>query len=229
MSQTSSNDCALFKTKNLVRRASGIWSRVAKWLPSCSTPIGRSRPILATEDAADFIRSKAAHRRISVQILAGHGLDKIGTFERGNELIAIAIEPKEPAFRAPVGAEFMLGLDGIRDPRNFGKPRAHRRLVRRQTPTNQQRFDGIYNPRCLFTMGSALRIRGSILRESEHRARELRGGRSANYIADMGSTRSSRPSSRVRRCWSWGVNRTGIPSRAIDEGKRDFDPAIGRR
>ena len=76
--------------------------------------------ILANEENAAFIRPLAAPRNIAVQILAGHELDKIGTFEKGNDLIAIAIEPKEPQFRAPNDNELMLALDGIRDPRNLG-------------------------------------------------------------------------------------------------------------
>lgn len=80
----------------------------------------RVEMILANEQMADFVREKASARSIPVHILAGHELDKIGTFEKGNDLIAIAVDPEEPAFRAPGPSEMMLALDGVRDPRNLG-------------------------------------------------------------------------------------------------------------
>ncbi|MDB4996412.1 MAG: methyltransferase [Myxococcaceae bacterium] len=80
----------------------------------------RVETILGTEEAAAWIRPEALPRKVPVQILASHELDKIGTFEKGNELIAIAITPDEPAFRAPAAGELMFALDGVRDPRNMG-------------------------------------------------------------------------------------------------------------
>jgi RNA methyltransferase, TrmH family len=144
--------------------------------------------ILATEDAADFVRAKAAQRKISVQILAGHELDKIGTFEKGNELIAIAIEPKEPEFRAPVKNELMLALDGIRDPRNLGS------LVRiadwfgiKRLLISHDSME-IYNPKVVSsTMGSLFRTEHRYVNLSDELANCSKAGAQI-YIADMGGT-----------------------------------------
>ena len=143
---------------------------------------------MATEDAADFIQEKAARKKISVQILAGHELDKIGTFEKGNELIAIAIEPKEPAFRAPAQNELMLALDGIRDPRNLGS------LVRIADWFGVKRLlishDSmeIYNPKVISsTMGSLFRTEHRYVDLSTELANCAAAGAQI-YIADMGGT-----------------------------------------
>lgn len=80
----------------------------------------RAETVLASEDAAQYIRPLAEARGLQVRILAGHELDKIGTFEKGNELIAVACEPEPVAFRAPAAGELQLALDGVRDPRNLG-------------------------------------------------------------------------------------------------------------
>jgi len=55
-----------------------------------------------------------------VEGLPAHELAKLGTFETGNELVAVAVEPDERPFRAPGPGELMLALDGIHDPRNMG-------------------------------------------------------------------------------------------------------------
>lgn len=80
----------------------------------------RTEIVLATEEAAAFVRPLAEQAKVRVEVLPGHELDKIGTFEKGNELIAIAVEPENAAFRVPRADELVLALDGIRDPRNLG-------------------------------------------------------------------------------------------------------------
>jgi len=76
--------------------------------------------VLATAEAAAWIGPAAARRNLQVHVLAQHELDRVGTFETGNELVAVATQPAAPEFRAPVGAELMLALDGVHDPRNMG-------------------------------------------------------------------------------------------------------------
>lgn len=83
----------------------------------------RLEVILATEEAAEFVKplvEKRGDRSLRVEIQPEHELDRIGTFEKGNELIAIVHEPPPTAFRAPGSDELMLALDGVRDPRNLG-------------------------------------------------------------------------------------------------------------
>ena len=80
----------------------------------------RTEVVLATEEAAAFIKPLADKAKVRVEILPSHELDKIGTFEKGNELIGIAVEPENPSFRPPAEDELMLAFDGVRDPRNLG-------------------------------------------------------------------------------------------------------------
>ncbi len=76
--------------------------------------------IYATADAAAWIRDAASARGVSVIEGLDHELAKIGTFESGNELVAVALAPAEPPFAAVAAKELILALDGIHDPRNMG-------------------------------------------------------------------------------------------------------------
>jgi len=82
--------------------------------------LSRTEAIYATEDAAIFIGEAAVARGVPIYVLAPHELDKIGTLETGNELVALAVQPDTPPFRAPAQGELMLALDDIHDPRNMG-------------------------------------------------------------------------------------------------------------
>jgi len=145
----------------------------------------RVEVLLASEPAAAFIAPYAAAKRVPVQILASHELDKIGTFEKGNELIAITVAPEPLPFRAPVGDELMLALDGVRDPRNLGS------LVRIADWFGVGRVImshdcmELYNPKVVqSTMGSLFRVETRYASLSQ----ELEACRSAGahvYIADM--------------------------------------------
>ena len=80
----------------------------------------RAEAIFASNEAGAWIGAAAASRSVPVHLLPAHELDKLGTFETGNELVAVAVLPDQAKFRPPVGRELMLALDGIRDPRNMG-------------------------------------------------------------------------------------------------------------
>ncbi len=80
----------------------------------------KTETLYATQEGADFIRSSAERAKVPVRILPEHDLNKLGTFETGNELVAVAIEPSAPDFRPPGQGELMLALDDIHDPRNMG-------------------------------------------------------------------------------------------------------------
>lgn len=148
----------------------------------------RVETILATEEAATWVKPLAHPRGVSVQVLAGHELEKIGTLEKGNELIAIACEPEPPEFAAPRGNELMLALDGIRDPRNMGS------LVRIADWFGITRIlcshdcMEIYNPKCVSsTMGSLFRVPLRYTNLSQELARCRAAGANV-YIADMDGT-----------------------------------------
>jgi TrmH family RNA methyltransferase len=119
----------------------------------------RAERVLATAEAAEFIHEAAARKKVPVDVLPQHELDRVGTFEKGNELVAIARMPEQPKFRAPGPGELVLALDGIRDPRNMGG------LLRiadwfgvRQVMCSQDCIE-VYNPKCVqSTMGSLFRV-----------------------------------------------------------------------
>jgi TrmH family RNA methyltransferase len=76
--------------------------------------------LFATEAAAAWIATAAGERQVPVRVLLDHQLEKIGTLEKGNELVAVAVAPDPPAFAAPGPGELMLALDDVHDPRNMG-------------------------------------------------------------------------------------------------------------
>ena len=76
--------------------------------------------LFASEAAAAWIRAAAGERQVPVHALPEHQLEKVGTFETGNELVAVAVAPDPPDFRAPGAGELMLALDDVHDPRNMG-------------------------------------------------------------------------------------------------------------
>jgi len=119
----------------------------------------RAERVLATAEAAEWIHAAATRKKVPVDVVSDHELDRIGTFEKGNELVAIAVMPDQPKFRAPAKGELVLALDGVRDPRNMGG------LLRiadwfgvRQVLCSQDCIE-VYNPKCVqSTMGSLFRV-----------------------------------------------------------------------
>ncbi len=79
----------------------------------------RTEVVFATEDAAAWVRASFG-RNLPVEIGAPHQLERIGTLERGNELVAVAYAPPPLSQRVPGQGELMLALDDIHDPRNMG-------------------------------------------------------------------------------------------------------------
>jgi TrmH family RNA methyltransferase len=82
----------------------------------------RTESLFATEAAAEWVRATApsVDGQVPLYVLPEHQLEKIGTFETGNELVAVAVAPDPPPFRAPAAGELMLALDDVHDPRNMG-------------------------------------------------------------------------------------------------------------
>lgn len=140
--------------------------------------------LLASEEAAAFVRPHAG--KVPVQILAGHELDKIGTFEKGNELIAIVAEPEPIGYRAPRQDEVMLALDGVRDPRNLGSLLRIADWFGHTRVLLSHECMELYNPKVVqSTMGSLFRVEARRCNLAEELARATRDGASV-YCADMG-------------------------------------------
>lgn len=72
------------------------------------------RSIHATAEWAGRLR----HERIVVH--PQHDLDRMGTLESGNQVIAVAEKVRHKAFDSLVNGELVLALDGIADPGNMG-------------------------------------------------------------------------------------------------------------
>ena len=70
--------------------------------------------ILATTEAA--LRSGLSE----ATIVPAHELDRIGTLESGNEVVALARKPDKAFRKRPRTDELILALDGIADPGNLG-------------------------------------------------------------------------------------------------------------
>lgn len=92
-------------------------------------------------------------------IAAPHHLDRMGTLENGNELLAIVRMPADTALALPGPGAFVLALDGVADPGNLGT------LLRiadwfgaAQVWCTEDCVD-VWNPKCVqATMGSFLRV-----------------------------------------------------------------------
>lgn len=76
----------------------------------------RIRAILATEEVALALQLPVELTRIT----AGHHLEKVGTLEHGNEVIAIVDLPGTGPDGPVASNELVLALDGVTDPGNLG-------------------------------------------------------------------------------------------------------------
>lgn len=109
--------------------------------------------IYATADAA------AALGAPDVTVLPPHDLERMGTFEHGNELVAVVRTPAAEPPRLPGPGGLVLALDGIADPGNLGT------LVRIADWFGAAEvwcsLDSVeaYNPKCVqASMGSLFRV-----------------------------------------------------------------------
>ncbi len=113
----------------------------------------RVEQVFATEEAA---RAMALRDVIT---LPAHDLERMGTFEQGNEVVAVVHTPRGLRPRMPKEGELVLALDGITDPGNLGT------LLRiadwfgvRQVWCSADSVEA-YNPKCVqASMGSLFRV-----------------------------------------------------------------------
>jgi len=92
-------------------------------------------------------------------VVPAHHLERMGTLESGNEVLAIVHMPDPAALAVPAGHGFVLALDGVADPGNLGT------LLRiadwfgaTQVWCSEDCVD-VWNPKCVqATMGSCLRV-----------------------------------------------------------------------
>lgn len=113
----------------------------------------RVERLFATEAAARGMGLRDA------EVLPAHDLERMGTFEEGNEVLAVVHTPGRRRPRMPARGELVLALDGITDPGNLGT------LLRiadwfgvRQVWCSSASVEA-YNPKCVqASMGSLFRV-----------------------------------------------------------------------
>jgi TrmH family RNA methyltransferase len=190
----------------------------------------RAEMILASEDAAAWVHDGAARKKVPVHVLPPHELDRVGTLEKGNELVAVAAMPDQPKFRAPGKGELFLALDGVRDPRNMGG------ILRiadwfgvRQVLCSQDCIE-VYNPKCVqSTMGSLFRVEVRYARLFDELP--MCGAAGARvFFADMGGASAfdvdlARPAVLVLGSESHGLSE-GV--RAVMDAKVISVPRVGK-
>lgn len=89
----------------------------------------------------------------------GHQLEKVGTLESGNEVVAVVRKPKVRSMVAPGARGLVLALDGINDPGNLGTVlRIADRFGAEAVWCSEGSVD-VFNPKCVgASMGSIFRI-----------------------------------------------------------------------
>lgn len=109
--------------------------------------------LYGTEEAADRIHVNDA------VLLPPHELERLGTLESGNELVAVMRIPSHPVLERLDEGELVLALDGIADPGNLGT------ILRiadwfgiRRVLCSTDSVD-VYNPKCVqASMGAIFRV-----------------------------------------------------------------------
>lgn len=109
--------------------------------------------ILATAAAADRM---GLHEAV---VLPAHDMDRIGTLESGNEVVAVVPFPEQASAAIPVGTELLMALDGIADPGNLGTIlRVADWFGIRRVLCSTGSVD-VFNPKCVqASMGAVFRV-----------------------------------------------------------------------
>ncbi len=135
--------------------------------------------LYATEEGA---RRTHVHDAI---VLPAHELQRLGTLESGNEVVAVMEMPVHPPMQQLGADELMLALDGIADPGNLGT------ILRiadwfgiRRVLCSSDSVD-VYNPKCVqASMGAIFRV-GTHYAELPSTLAALRASGAALHVASM--------------------------------------------
>lgn len=142
------------------REATGLFlvqghKMVAELLASHFKP----KAIFASAAAAGALAPLAKAKQLPVNVLPEHEMDRLGTFDSGNEVIAVVQQPTTASSEAAVDGELVLAMDRVGDPGNLGTVLriADRFGVKRVLCGNGT--VEVYNPKCVqASMGSILRV-----------------------------------------------------------------------
>lgn len=182
-------------------------------LLASGTPV---EALYATEEAARQLGHPA------VVVLPAHELERLGTLESGNTLVAVVPAPAPAPLHAPVVDELVLVLDGISDPGNLGT------LLRladwfgvRRVISSTASVDAL-NPKCVqATMGSLFRVQVARC-ELVPLLQQWQQGGTALYLASMEGApvfglQLRRPAALVLGSESHGISAgvRAVPAQAI--------------
>lgn len=148
----------------------------------------KPQAVFASAAAAGVLAAPAKAAHVQVQVVPDHELQRLGTFDNGNEVVAVVEQPPAASDAPPTGGELVLALDGVHDPGNLGTVlRIADRFGVQRVLCSVGCVDA-FNPKCVqATMGSILRV---AVRYDDLAGR-LAAWRSSGvhvYLADGGGT-----------------------------------------
>lgn len=139
------------------------------------------RSILATEEATLALGLPRELTRIT----AAHQLEKVGTLEHGNEVVAIAEIPEQGMDSAVASEELVLALDGVADPGNLGTVLRIADWFGISRVWCAEGSVDAYNPKCVqASMGSIFRVEVRIVPLADRLTQAMEQGASV-YLADL--------------------------------------------
>lgn len=140
----------------------------------------RVQAVHATAAAAESLGLRDA------RVHPAHVLDRMGTLETGNEVVAVVFRPAEQAFIPPAQDELVLALDGIADPGNLGTIIRIADWFGASAVWCAEGSVEAWNPKCVqASMGSLLRVPVVQVDLPHALATAAQAGATA-YKADMG-------------------------------------------
>lgn len=109
--------------------------------------------LYATEQVAQEMELGGA------QHLPAHHLERMGTFEHGNEVVAVVRKPAPPVLQQPGQGRFMLAVDDVSDPGNLGTLLRIADWFGAQQLWCSMESVEVFNPKCVqASMGSIFRV-----------------------------------------------------------------------
>jgi len=100
-----------------------------------------------------------AMRLTSASVHPPHELDRIGTLESGNEVVALVRKPPAADLVAPTGTGLVIALDGVGDPGNLGTVLRIADWFGASAVWCAEGSVEAYNPKCVqASMGSLFRV-----------------------------------------------------------------------
>ncbi len=137
------------------------------------------RSLYATAEMAAQLRLNDA------EVLPAHELDRLGTLENGNSVVAVVERPAQNAF-APLGTdELVLALDGVADPGNLGTVLRIADWFGIARVLCDRGSVEVFNPKCVqASMGAVFRVAVHYVDLAEVLERERAAGATL-YIASM--------------------------------------------